>query len=88
MVFSTNNDLSNNSGSQIDLLRFDCEHLCNEGSMWIDTKFDLNMNGQGYLALDNDGIDLYLQSRILSLLIKSSAIGENINIVMDTISSN
>jgi len=85
LFFTTNYDLSANAGSQIDLMKFNYE---NNTTTYIDDSYDLNMNGQGYLALDNDGVDLYLQSRISFLLIKSSAIGEHINIVMDTISSN
>ena len=68
LFFTTNYDLSANAGSQIDLMKFNYE---NNTTTYIDDSYDLNMNGQGYLALDNDGVDLFLQSRISSLLINS-----------------
>ena len=58
--FTTNYDLSNNAGSQIDLIKFKYE---NDSSAYLDNSYDLNMNGQRYLAIANDGIDLFLQSK-------------------------
>ena len=83
--FTTNYDLSNNAGSQIDLIKFKFE---NDSSIYLDNSYDLNMNGQGYLAISNNGLDLFLQSQESSLLIKCSAIGELANITMDTINTN
>jgi hypothetical protein len=70
--YTTNYDLSGNAGSQIDLLKFSAN------GKNIDDAFDLGMNGQGYLAITNDGTDVYLQSIINSSIIKYSLIGERI----------
>ena len=83
--FTTNYDLSNNAGSQIDLIKFKYE---NDSSAYLDNSYDLNMNGQRYLAIANDGIDLFLQSKESHLLIKCSAIGEFAITTMDTIDTN
>ena len=50
--YTTNLDNSANAGTQIDLYKFDDE---------LNTvdRFELNMNGQGYLAAANDGMNLY-----------------------------
>ena len=79
--YSTNHDLSGNAGSQIDLLKFSSngEH--------IEDSFDLGMNGQGYLAITNDGTDIYLQSRLYYDIIKCSLIGERVYMVRDIIST-
>ena len=52
---------------------------------YIDDNFDLNMNGQGYLAMTNDGSDLYLQSKNSYLITKLSTIGEKVFSKQDTI---
>jgi hypothetical protein len=70
--YSTNYDLSGNAGPQIDLLKFSPD------GKNIDDAFDLGMNGQGYLAITNDGTDVYLQSILNSSIIKCSLIGERI----------
>ena len=77
--FTTNYDLSGNSGSQIDLIRFN-----SDGSN-VDDSFDLDMNGQGYLAMTTDGSDIYMQSRSNGAVIKSSLIGERAYIKWDTL---
>lgn len=78
--YSTNYDLSGNAGSQIDLLKFSSD------GKNIDDSFDLGMNGQGYLAITNDGTDVYLQSINTSLIIKRSLIGERIYMSLDNLS--
>ena len=83
--FTTNYDLSNNAGSQLDLIKFKYE---NDSSAYLDNSYDLNMNGQGYLAIANNGLDLFLQSRESHLLIKCSVTGELANMTMDTIDTN
>ena len=65
-------------------MRFEYEN----DTIYISDNYDLDMNGQGYLAIDNNGLDLYLQSRNTYLLIKCSAIGENAQISIDTITTN
>ena len=77
--FTTNYDLSGNSGTQIDLIRF-----TSDGSN-VDDSFDLGMNGQGYLAMTSDGSDIYMQSRSNGAIIKSSLIGERAYMKWDTI---
>ena len=83
--FTTNYDMSKNGGSQIDLIKFKYE---NDNSIFLDDSYDLNMNGQGYLAIANDGIDLFLQSKESYLIIKSSPIGEFAITTIDTIDTN
>lgn len=68
--FTTNYDLSGHAGNQIDLIRF------NTAGTHVDDAYDLEMNGQGFLAMTTDGIDIYLQSRNNGGIIKSSLIGE------------
>ncbi|NQV15630.1 hypothetical protein HQ531_09250 [bacterium] len=82
--FTTNYDLSGHAGSQIDLLKYEynVEHIL------ISDSYDLDMNGQGYLAITNDGTDLYLQSRFSQLIVKSSAIGERAFLRADDIETN
>ena len=46
------------------------------------------MNGQGYFAITNNGLDLFLQSKKSHLLIKCSAIGEHAKMIIDTITTN
>lgn len=75
--YSTNYDLSGNAGSQIDLLKFSAD-----GNN-IDDSYDLGLNGQGYLAITNDGTDVYLQSRLTSSIIKCSPIGERVYMKWD-----
>jgi len=70
--YTTNYDLSGNAGSQIDLMRFEGDSV----STHLDDHFDLDMNGQGYLAICSDGTDIYLQSRATDLIIKCSSVGE------------
>ena len=83
--FTTNYDLSNNAGSQIDLIKYNYE---NDSTAYFDNIYDLNMNGQGYIAITNNGLDLFLQSKESHLLIKCSAIGEFAIMTMDTIDTN
>lgn len=75
--YSTNYDLSGHAGSQIDLLKFSPD------GKNIDDVFDLRMNGQGYLAITNDGTNVYLQSINTSTIIKCSLIGERIYMKWD-----
>ncbi len=70
--YSTNYDLSGHAGSQIDLLKFEI----NEADIFLTDNYDLDLNGQGYLAITNDGSNLYLQSRDTQLIMKYSVIGE------------
>ncbi len=83
--FSTNYDLSGNAGSQIDLLKFG---MNTDSVYYISDSFDLDMNGQGYFAITNDGTDLYLQSKNSYLIIKCSPIGEKAFMMSDTIATN
>jgi hypothetical protein len=68
--FTTNYDLSGNSGPQIDLLKFSSD------GRYIENAFDLGMNGQGYFAMANDGHNLYLQSRNTCIILQLSLAGE------------
>tara|TARA_B100000900_G_scaffold393637_1_gene390311 strand:+ start:111 stop:878 length:768 start_codon:yes stop_codon:yes gene_type:complete len=70
--YTTNYDLSGNAGNQIDLIVLGF----NENGSFLDDSFPLELNGQGYFSITNDGTDLYLQSRTTQLIFKSSAIGE------------
>lgn len=78
--YTTNYDLSGNAGPQIDLLKFSTD------GKNIDDAFDIGMNGQGYLAITNDGTDVYLQSILTSSIIKCSLIGERIYMQWDGLS--
>ena len=71
--FTTNFDLSDNAGDQIDLIKLSFN---NQDEVYLQDKFDLGLNGQGYLTMTNDGQDLYLQSRFTQLIFKISSIGE------------
>jgi len=68
--FTTNYDLSGHAGNQIDLIRF------NTAGTHVDDAYDLEMNGQGFLAMTTDGTDIFMQSRNNGGIIKSSLIGE------------
>ena len=69
--YTTNYDLSGNAGNQIDLIVLGL----NENGSFLDDSFPLELNGQGYFLITNDGSDLYLQSRTTQLIFKSSTIG-------------
>ena len=70
--FTTNYDISGNAGPQVDLIK-----IVHDGELArLDNKFDLGLNGQGFLTVTNDGNDIFLQSRSTSLILKSSVIGE------------
>ena len=47
----------------------------NEDGSFLDDSFPLELNGQGYFLITNDGTDLYLQSRTTQLIFKSSTMG-------------
>ena len=83
--FSTNYDLSGHAGSQIDLLRFKEN---SSADYYIDGSYDLDMNGQGYFAITNDGVDLYLQSRNTNLIVKCSPIAQKAYTRMDDVENN
>ena len=68
--YTTNNDNSMHAGPQIDLFRF------SEDASFIEDAFDLEMNGQGYLAITDDGANLYLQSHWDTYILKISPIGQ------------
>ena len=70
--FTTNYDISGNAGPQVDLIKI----VYDGESARLDNKFDLGLNGQGFLTITNDGTDLFLQSRLTSLIFKSSPIGD------------
>ena len=70
--YTTNYDLSDNAGSQVDLIVLGL----NDNGSYLDDKFALELNGQGYFSITNDGTDLYFQSRTTQLIFKASAIGE------------
>ena len=67
--YTTNLDNSANAGPQIDLYKFDDEFNP------VD-RFELDMNGQGYLAAANDGTNLYFQPRFTDYIIKITPVGE------------
>ena len=67
--YTTNLDSSNNTGPQIDLLKFDS----NSNPV---NRFELPLNGQGYMAATNDGINLYFQSRYTDYIFKMTPLGE------------
>ena len=83
--YTTNYDLSGNAGSQIDLFKY---VVWENGHVFIDDKFDLEMNGQGYISITSDGSDLYLQSRHTGIYRKYSPVGDLIFTSYDTISTN
>ena len=83
--YTTNYDLSGNAGSQIDLFKY---IVGENGHVFINDKFDLEMNGQGYISITNDGSDLYLQSRHTGIYRKYSTVGDLIFTAYDTISTN
>ncbi len=80
--YSTNNDLSLNAGSQIDLFRFEK----NDQEIFLLDNFDLGINGQGYLAITTDNQNLYLQSRRMFTIFCSSPLGELLYVSSDSIS--
>ena len=67
--YTTNLDLSTNAGPQIDLYKFDDEFNP------ID-RFELDLNGQGYLTATNDGTNLYFQPRFTDYILKMTPLGE------------
>ena len=67
------------------MLKFDYE---NDSTIYLSDNYDLKINGHGFLAIANNGLDIYLQSRSTHVLIKSSTIGETAIITMDTIYTN
>ena len=67
--YTTNMDNSANADPQIDLYKFDDEFNP------VD-RFELNMNGQGYLAAANDGMNLYFQPRFTDYILKMTSLGE------------
>jgi len=77
--YTTNYDLSGNSGQQIDLFRLD------DNGENIEDTFPLNLNGQGYLAATSNGSDIFLQSRNTNLIFRYSAVGEFAYMVDDTV---
>ena len=80
--YTTNNDLSFNAGSQIDLIRFEKQ----DQNIFLVDNFDLGLNGQGYFAITNDSLNLYLQSKRMSTIYSVSTIGEKLYISSDSIS--
>lgn len=69
IFYTTNLDFSGNAGQQIDLFQF------NFSALPIN-RFELPLNGQGYLAICNDGTDLYFQPRFTDYIFKSTSLGE------------
>jgi len=80
--YTTNNDLSLNAGSQIDLFRFEKQ----DQNIFLVDNFDLGLNGQGYFAITNDSLNIFLQSKRMSTIFCYSAIGELLYISTDSIS--
>ena len=80
--YTTNYDLSYNAGPQIDLFKF-----ASDGQV-IEDAFPLPMNGQGFMAITNDGTDIYLQSRRQRSIIKVSPVGELVYMKWDSVSKN
>lgn len=83
--YTTNYDLSGNSGSQIDLLKF---LVTVDSKIILEDIYDLGLNGQGYFAITNDGENLFLQSRSTGGVLKLSLVGEWGFFEMDSIASN
>ena len=71
--YTTNYDLSNNAGDQIDLMVFTLDE---NGESVITNRFSLGLNGHGYIALATDNSDLFMQSRSTGYLMKTSFTGE------------
>ena len=65
--FTTNLDESGNSGPQIDLYKFDESTLINQ--------YPMELNGQGYMAIANDGSNLYFQPRFTDYIFKINPVG-------------
>ena len=89
--FTTNYDLSMDGGSQIDLFKFKITNIYEDlfgDNIYLEDSYDLSMNGQGYLAITNDGNDLYLQSRETKAIFKVSSVGERDFKKIDTIQTN
>ncbi len=71
--FFTNFDISGASGSQVFLYRADATGQ-------VTGKFDLNLNGQGYISIASDGQHLYLcPGNAYGLYLKTNTTGEWIN---------
>jgi hypothetical protein len=68
-LFTTNEDWSGHAGSQVDLFKFSVDGFP-EG------RFDLGLNGVGYLAATADHAAIYLQARDTGLLFKVTPVGE------------
>ncbi len=68
-LFTTNEDWSGHAGSQVDLFKFSSDGFP-EG------RFDLGLNGVGYLAATADHAAIYLQARDSGLLFKATPVGE------------
>ena len=66
--YTTNFDKSGHAGQQIDLFKYD-----SNGPM---DRFEMPLNGQGYLAIANDGQNIYLQPRFTDYILKVSLVGE------------
>ncbi|MBN2416334.1 hypothetical protein JXO52_10855 [bacterium] len=70
VFYTTNVDTSTLAGPQIVL------YTIADNGRTIQSLADLKMNGQGYLAITNDGHNLYLQSRRFNTIMKRSPAGE------------
>lgn len=70
--FTTNNDASGHAGPQIFLYKF------SKNGHFVESAYDLGMNGHGYISIANDGHDLYLQSRLFNQIYKISTVGEHV----------
>jgi hypothetical protein len=68
--YTTNYNTSMKAGPQIFLYRI------SDNGRVLENKFDLSMNGQGFLAITSDSVNLYLQSRDFNSVIKCSPVGE------------
>ena len=74
--YTTNLDLSTNSGPQINLYKID-------STSFPVNRFDLELNGQGYLASANDESNLYFQPRYTDYILKISPVGDTFWIKSD-----
>ena len=81
--FTTNYDLSNNAGEQIDLLVFSFD----ENESFLQNSFSLGLNGQGYFALASDGSDIFMHSRQSHIIFKVSPVGEIGYLKTDSVST-
>jgi hypothetical protein len=81
--FTTNYDLSNNAGDQIDLLVLNFD----DNESVLQNRFSLGLNGQGYFALASDGVDLFMQSRQTHTIFKVSTVGEIGYLKTDSVST-